>query len=220
MLNSLIIFVEAAALAGAQVPVAAVPTPVVPARGLRDLPNTTIEYYDVSGTDPKSIRESMAAARAGTAEVAAGTPPTVNWTPTTATWTLGANISRRTVDGKCSIAAANLKFGGKVVLPRLVGEDQVAAPMQTAWRTYLTGLETGAASTLWFVHDRVGTIQKAILASSCEGANTAATAAIEQLRTEEAEFRRQAAVAAAAAAAAQAAATAAKPEPAKKSDRK
>lgn len=207
MLTSLIIFAQASALTAGQAAAPAVPAaPVAAARTLQGLPNTTIEYYDVTGKDAKSIRESMALAHAAL-------PGGEKGSPATATWNLGANISRSTTDGKCAIAGANLKFDGKILLPRLTNMEQVPAPMQAAWRNYVTKLEASSASTLWFVHDHIGTIQKAILASSCEGANAAATAALEQLRTQEAEFRAKAAAAQAAIDAAAAAAAAA---PAKK----
>jgi hypothetical protein len=68
--------------------------------------------------------------------------------------------------------------------------------------SHVAGLDSRAAANLWFVHDRIGQVEKAILASSCDGAQAAGAAAVDKLKLQEAEFTRANAAAAAAAAAA------------------
>lgn len=190
MLTSLIIFAQASALTAGQA--AAPAAPVAAARTLQGLPNTAIEYYDVAGKDIKSLQSSIASVRGNSA---ANKPAA----PASAAWTVGSKISRQTTDGKCAVAGAEMKFDAKVVLPRLANREQVPTKVLTEWDSFVARLEAGTASNLWFVHDRIGTIQSAILTSSCEGASAAATAAVDKLQKEEAEFLLRAATAAAAA---------------------
>ena len=59
-----------------------------------------------------------------------------------------------------------------------------------SWRAYLAGIENAQAANLWFVYDRVPTVESAILASSCDGAPAAGTAAVQRLLALASEFAR------------------------------
>ncbi|MEO8547393.1 MAG: DUF922 domain-containing protein [Sphingomicrobium sp.] len=154
----------------------------VSGRGLKDLPNTTIRYYDVTGKNlkevKKSIDEQLAAKDAAGHSVA---PP--------AGWEIEAGLQKRTVDGKCTVASAHAKFIATATLPRLVTEQSLKPNEQAVWHTYLANVDTTQAASLWFAHDHAPDIEKAILASSCEGAQAAGTAAIDRLKQQVVEFQ-------------------------------
>lgn len=167
------------------------------ARALKDLPGTTIRYYDVDGKTPQAILKSIAKQRPKAANGEAVTASTI--------WDIGAAIKKRTENGVCKIMSATATFTATADLPRLLNGKALRREALDSWNSYAAGLEAIAAANLWFVHDRVGQIEKAIVASSCDGAQAALESASNQLKLQEAEFTRANAANAAAAAAAAAA---------------
>lgn len=189
MLNSLILAASAlTAQAGYGAPAApppqtSVPAPVappkataaVPARALKSLPNLTIHYYDVAGKNLKALRKSLELRRKdASGQVAAAS----------SRWNVDASFSKGTVNGACKITAAHAAFTATAELPRLVNERAVKPSDLAIWRNYVAELEAAAAAKLWSVHDRIGGVEKAILASSCVRAQSVGAAAIEQLKTQ------------------------------------
>lgn len=161
---------------------AAAPPAAAPARSLKDIPGVTITYYDVTGKNGQAIAKSIEknAPRApGSKEAQAGTT----------NWTMKAQFTQRTTDGKCSIASAKAVFEGQATLPRLTTEATVNPQLQQQWKTFLTGLENGAAANLGYAYDRTGDVEKAILGASCETVNTVGSEAIAKLRKEAAEYQ-------------------------------
>jgi predicted secreted Zn-dependent protease len=162
-------------------PVAAVqPAPAVVAiagKTLQNLPNTTVRYFDVTGSDLKAINKSMA----DQAQSRARAAPT--------NWSIDTTFNKVTTDGRCKIASAKATFAANVGLPRLVPNPAHKPQMSAAWRAYVAGIEKAQAANLWFVHDRVSDVEKAIVASSCEGAQAAGAAAVARLKAQAAEFQ-------------------------------
>jgi predicted secreted Zn-dependent protease len=171
-------------------PVAAIAA--VPGRGLKDVPNLTIRYYDVSGKDLKAVVKTLTEQRP---KDASGQPITA-----AANWTIATSFSRRTTNGQCKIVAAHAAVTATADLPRLLNETKFPPKDLLSWQGYLANLEVAAAGKLWFAHDHAGDVEKAVLASSCEGAQAAGAAAIERLRAQAAAFQPSAPAAAAAAA--------------------
>jgi predicted secreted Zn-dependent protease len=171
-----------------------VPAAAPAGRSLQSLPNTTIRYYDVPGKNPQAILKSIAKLRPKGAD---GQPVTAS-----TNWDIGATFKKRTENGVCRIVAATATFSATADLPRLVSPKALRREALDSWNSYVAGLESIAAANLWFVHDRIGQVEKAILASSCDGAQAAGAAAVDKLKLQEAEFTRANAAAAAAAAAA------------------
>lgn len=163
-------------------------------RALKALPSATIRYYDVAGKTPQAILKSIARLR----------PKAANGEPVTAStnWDIGATFKKRTENGKCTITGATATFAATADLPRLLNPGSLRREALDSWNSYVAGLEAIAAANLWFVHDRVGQIEKAIVESSCDGAQAAGMAAVDLLKKQEAEFARANAAAAAAIAAA------------------
>ena len=175
MISLFVGITAASVLATAQAPT----TPAAPAeRTLASLPNTTITYFDVSGKDGEAIQKALANRQKE------GVAPSANWE-------IGAGVRKRTEGTTCTVVGAEAKFTGEVLLPKLTTEATVPPEVLTQWKSYVAGLETAAAAKLWFVNERLGLVEKAILASSCEGAAAAANAAIDKIKAEEAAFVQQ-----------------------------
>ena len=206
MLNSLILLAAASALTSAQADYSAPPPPVTPSqpslpqvpapsavapgqpaavagRTLQGLPGTTVRYYEVRGRNPDSIKKSIAKQRP---KDASGEPITAS-----TNWDIGASFTKRTENGQCRITTAKATFTATADLPRLANERALRPEVLDSWRAYVAGLEAAAAAKLWFIHDHLGDVEKAILASSCEGAQDAGAAAVARLKQQEAAIAAQ-----------------------------
>ncbi len=173
--------VQAATPAPANAPVLQPAVPAVPGKTLKDLPKTTIRYFDVTGKDLKAINKSIAVLQQADSPVRAAAPTT---------WAIDTTFKKVTTGEQCKVTDAQAAFSASVGLPRLVSDPAHKPELLATWRTYAANLENIHAANLWFVYDRVGDVEKAILASSCEGAQGAGTAAVERLKAQAAEFRR------------------------------
>ena len=183
----------------------AAPQPVVdtiPGRQLKDLPNTTIQYYDVTGKNLKAVNESITEAQ----QKKDASGKTVL---TTSGWAVDATFRKHTQNGVCKVDSATATFKATAMMPRLLTEQKLKPADQVVWHNYLAMADAAQAATLWFAHDHARDVEQAILASSCDGAQAAGSAAVEKLRAQVAEFQK---TYAAAHAAAPAPAPAAKPK--------
>lgn len=156
--------------------------PAVPGKTLSDLPNVTIRYFDVAGKNLKAINKSIERIQKPDSAGRMAIAPTA--------WALDMKFNKNTANGQCKITAAKATFSATVALPRLVAHAAHKPDLTAAWRAHLAGIENSQAANLWFVYDRLRNVENAVLASSCEGAQAAGTAAIERLRAQAAEFQR------------------------------
>ena len=164
-------------------PVSADPVPASSAPGsartLSQLPNASIAYYDVSGTDigsiARSLREQRGAANKNSAAAASD-------------WNLVVRFDKRTTGEQCTIADSTIDFSAKTTLPRLGNEQAVSAAVLTTWREYVAALESEAVAKLWFVYDRIGEIERAFEGKTCEQGKAEGGRAIAQLERDYAAF--------------------------------
>jgi predicted secreted Zn-dependent protease len=164
----------------------AAPQPVVvavPGRQLKDLPNTTIQYYDVTGKNLKAIDQSITEAQ----QKKDASGKTVL---TTSAWAVDATFIKHTQNGVCKVDSATATFKAIAMMPRLATEQELKSADQVVWHNYLAMADAAQAATLWFAHDHARDVEQAILASTCDGAQAAGAAAKERLRTQVAEFQR------------------------------
>ena len=148
-----------------------------PGRALKDLPNATVRYYDVTA---KNLKDVVTFLNENRPKDASGQPRTAatNWSVKTA-------YTKQT-DGKggCKIVNPKATVTASADLPRLADERSFKKQDMNAWQAYLGSLETAAAAKLWFVNDHISEVEKAMLASSCDAVEGAANAAIQQIRTQ------------------------------------
>ena len=156
--------------------------PAVPGKTLRDLPNVTFQYFDVAGKNLKAINKSIERSQKPDSSGRAAVPPTG--------WAIDTKFNKLSHNGQCKVTDAKATFSAKVVLPKLVPNPAHSAELMASWRAYLAGIENAQAANLWFVYDRIPTVESAILASSCEGAQSAGTAAVQRLQALASEFAR------------------------------
>jgi hypothetical protein len=165
--------------------------PAVPGRGIRDLPNIAIKYYDVSGKDFATIMRAIAAQRSkdpATGQVKTGGVG----------WGLGTTIRKRTEGTKCTVTEAKAAFTPTAELPRLVNEQALKPDQLALWRAFLSQIEVPAAAGLWFIHDRIPAFEKSLVGIDCAAAAKLTDEGIAKLRADQAEFQRQNAAATAA----------------------
>ena len=166
-------------------PAAPPPRPIVPAvagKTIRDLPNVTVRYFDVAGKNLKAINKSIERSQKPDSSGRIAVAPTG--------YAVDATFNKLAGKGQCKVTAAKATFSATVALPRLVPDRAHTPELLAAWRAYLAGVENSHAANLWFVYDRIRDVENAILASSCEGAQSAGAAAVARLKAQAAEFQR------------------------------
>ena len=171
-------FMALATTAAVQAPAAAAPV-----RMLKDVPNTTVTYYDVKGKDGKAIEKSL--------KKAATDPKTKQLQVVRTSWNVGANIGRRTTNGVCTITTAKADFNGSVTMPRLTDVSVVPAAVLAEWQTYVTRLEAGAAESLWTAHSQLAALESSLVGKKCEEAEPIWTAGVEQIKVRTAQVMQQ-----------------------------
>ncbi len=203
MPNLLIALISAYALAGAQyggptyttqteparkVTKVIAPTtvliPAVPGRGIRDVPNIAIKYYDVSGKDFASIIQSIEKQRPRD-------PATKQLMAGGAGYELGASMTKVTKpNGVCTVSAAKATFTATAELPRLLSAEKLKPDQLALWRAYLSQIEEPAAAALWYVHGRIPAFEQSMIGKECSLAAKVGAAGIAQMQTDHAEFQR------------------------------
>lgn len=158
--------------------------PAIPGRGIRDVPNIAIKYYDVSGRDFAAIIKSIEKQRGRD-------PATKQLLGGSAGYELGASMTKVTSQGQCTITAVKATFAARAELPRLVNEQSLKPDQLTMWRAYLSQIEAPAAAGLWYLYDRIPAFEKSMIGKDCSVAASAAAAAIAQMRTDYTEFQRK-----------------------------
>ena len=173
----------AASAAIAQTPVTPAPAPVAAVAApspLAQIPGVVVQYYDVSGLTLDALRASIAAQRP--TDPATGQP-----VPSSSKWAIGTSVRKETTGKACKIIGATPTFKAEVVMPRLATVEGVPAPVLAEWQRYVTGLEAQQAASLRPIYDRLSEVEKAVLASTCEGAGNAANKAIDEISKAPAE---------------------------------
>ncbi len=158
-------------------PAAAAPA----ARTLKDLPNVSLSYYDVTGKDMKAINKSIAKARSK-----AGT---TSKDPVAYNWDVGAQIRTRTTDGVCAITGVEPTFKAKVELPRLTNENTVIPAVLDGWRDYQASNLSFVTQKLWFVYERLPAIAAPLAGKKCDQAQKDWDAAIAKLKADAIAFK-------------------------------
>ncbi len=177
------------------VPVITTPAAVAatPGRTLKDLPGTTIVYYDVAGTTIPAIQLSLQTLRANPANKDAAR---------LYSWDVGTTIQKATTGTKCTVQGAKSTLTAKVQLPRLAEQAKVKPPEMANWTAYVSQAENQAAADLWFLTDRLRGAEQFLIGMPCEQAGPAWNAKLATVRSELSAFIAQRAAAEAAAAAA------------------
>jgi len=146
------------------------------------VPDLTIATYPVSGSDAAEIRAAMAAR--GLRDGVDGTPVDAR-SDTSIGWQLQGDGR-----GGCDLENVRITFTASVILPRLIVEEIVPAPLRARWHAFAAALAEHEAGHLRAEYESVAAIRAAIAAGTCEGADAAAHAVIEATRRRVAEYDR------------------------------
>jgi len=146
------------------------------------IPDLTITYYPVSGSDAAEIRAAMAAR--GLRDGVDGTPVDAR-SDTSIGWQLQGDGR-----GGCDLENVRITFTASVILPRLIVEEIVPAPLRARWHAFAAALAEHEAGHLRAEYESVAAIKAAIAAGTCEGADDAAHAVIEATHRRVAEYDR------------------------------
>jgi len=143
-------------------------------------PGTSVRFYDVEGTDEKSIRASLNALGPQSRTEARRYDAATNWYATWH-WPGGA-------DGQCDLEHLDYSFEITVTLPHLRDEDRLSPALRKAWGRYMAALIEHESGHAKHAFEHKGYIEKAVKSSSCEGANAAGAAAIAEMGRFDVEY--------------------------------
>jgi predicted secreted Zn-dependent protease len=149
------------------------PDPSAITPDLTGIPDTSIAYYDVSGTDALSLRASLNALgpRDGHDHLHVDALSTwrISWF-----WPTAA-------DGACDLSQTDVHFMAKVLLPRIAGERALNPALAREWHEYLAALTLHEAGHVRHAYEHSGDVAAAIRSSTCKEAGSAAQAVIRDL---------------------------------------
>lgn len=168
----------AAPAAGAPRAASAAPA-IATGRALKDLPGTTVTYYDIPGKTGPAIEKSLKNLLAD---------PASKDVVRLLKWDVGTQIVKRTTGTECTIQGAKSTLTAEVRLPRLAEEAKVAATVLANWNAYAARIENEAATNLWFVSDRLRGAEQSLVGLSCDQAGPVWNAKVESVKTQLKEF--------------------------------
>lgn len=172
----------AAALAQAA-PASPAPAPataaVAPARALAALPGVSINYLDVAGKNMKSIQKSLDLV---------SIDPATKAKRKLFTWNVGAQVTNSTVNQKCTVQKATATLTSTVNMPRLPELARASKQVQADWQKYVSGLETEAAASLWFINDQLRGIERSMVGVDCARSREVWNAAMNKINVDLAAF--------------------------------
>lgn len=166
--------IAAAPAFGQTAPVPA-PVPTAPTVSpLAQIPGVTIQYYDVTGLTIADMRASIEAQRPKD-------PTTGQAVPASVKWSVGTRVKKERLGNACKVIGATPTFKAEVVMPRLATVEGVTAPVLAEWQRYVGSLKAQQAATVRPIYERLSEVEKAVLASTCDGAGDAANKAIAEI---------------------------------------
>ena len=147
-----------------------------------DLPNLTIDYYEVPGGSARAIRraldaEGMTDAHDGKA-IDARARWKIEWT-----WTGMSDGA-----GGCRVGTASVRYSAEVRMPRLVDTEKTPPPVLNRWNTYIDALERHEAGHLRYALEHIGDVQAALRNSPCPNADAAAGKVVAAIRQHDADY--------------------------------
>ena len=143
-------------------------------------PGTEVRFYDVYGTDAKSIRESLNAFRPQNQGEGRRYDARSSWN---AQWHWPGGP-----DGKCDLAHLQYNFQITITLPHLHDQERVSPALRRDWRRYMAALIEHESGHAKHAYEHRQDIEGAVKSSSCEAANAAGAAAITELGKFDAEY--------------------------------
>jgi predicted secreted Zn-dependent protease len=143
-------------------------------------PGAEVRFYDVYGTDAKSIRGSLNAFGPQDQGEGRHYDARTNWN---AQWHWPGGP-----DGQCDLAHLEYSFHIIVILPHLQDQERVSPALRREWRNYMAALIEHESGHAKHADAHKEDIENAVKSSSCENANAAGAAAITELGKFDVEY--------------------------------
>lgn len=137
------------------------------------IPDVTIVYYPVDGTDAASVRRSIDANRPTDAHDGLRVDALSAW-DTRWTWPRGPGA-------KCDLRAAAIRYTATVRMPQLAPTVRLTVTERADWDRYIAALARHEAVHVRYGHDHRDDILAAIRGATCSSADSAARAALARL---------------------------------------
>ena len=143
-------------------------------------PGTQVRFYDVYGTDAKSVRESLNALGPQDHGEGRHYDARTSWYSQWH-WPGGP-------DGRCDLAHLAYSFDIIVILPHLHDQERLSPALRKEWRRYLAALIEHESGHAKHAYEHREDIENAVKSSSCETANAAGAAAIAEMGKFDVEY--------------------------------
>ncbi len=172
----------AAMLVALACPAAAqIATPLQPPDGLEGASDIKVRFYDVPGTDLRSIREGLNRLRP--------TDETDGKRVDALTrWNYSWRWQNRTTGGVCKITSAALDLSIEVILPRLSETERLSSRTRERWNLYMLALRRHELGHVEIARKHQDEIRQAVASAPCDGANDAAKAVTAVVAAESARY--------------------------------
>jgi predicted secreted Zn-dependent protease len=153
---------------------ASAPAEPPPSSGpLAGIPNLEVEYYKVSGSSVAEIRAAINRVRPRDPNDGVAVDALNRWY---ISWRWPGNGR-----GGCDLARTELRFTATLRMPRLINAQRTPRAVLARWQAYVAALERHEAGHLRHAYDNMGSVLRAIRASTCANANENGRAAVRVL---------------------------------------
>jgi predicted secreted Zn-dependent protease len=144
-----------------------------------DIPNATVNYYDISGATAFEMRAQLNALQPTAYDGSKGDAVT--------TWYIQWNWPGYGTSS-CDLAAATVSYDIKVEFPHWVQPSNPDPALVAHWTTYTHNLATHEEGHVDFVVDNYQSVTAAIKGATCTTADVAARAALDPLRQHDLDY--------------------------------
>jgi predicted secreted Zn-dependent protease len=169
--------------AGAWLAAAATAEPPPATGPLAGIPNLDVQYYDVSGTSVAEIRAAINRVRPRDPNDGIAVDALNRWY---ISWRWPGDGN-----GGCALGRTELRFNATLRMPRLVNLQRTPRAVLERWNAYVVALIRHEAGHLRHAFDNMGSVLRAIRASSCAAANDAGRAAVRLLARWDVDYDRE-----------------------------
>ncbi len=150
---------------------------------LAGIPNLDVQYYDVSGRSVAEIRAAINRVRPRDPNDGLAVDAVNRWY---ISWRWPSNGR-----GGCDLARTEMRFTATLRMPRLVNRAVTPRAVLARWDAYMAALARHEAGHLRHAYDNMGSVLRAIRASTCNRANEAGRAAVRVLARWDVTYDRQ-----------------------------
>jgi predicted secreted Zn-dependent protease len=154
-----------------------------PATGpLAGIPNLDVQYYDVSGNSVAAIRAAINRRRPRDPNDGVAVDALNRWY---ISWRWPGDGR-----GNCLLDRTEIRFTATLRMPRLVNTARTPRVLVARWNAYVEALIRHEAGHLRHAWDNIGSVLRAIRASSCATANDNGRAAVRLLARYDVDYDR------------------------------